>query len=107
MSLNRFFGEFWRVPVLCLALVVIGGPAFKAAKAQDDVLSIDESLQRPSEFTVTMPPMDAFWGDRYGKFEDPFGHEWAVMQHIKDMTPEEIGQAAEAYFKNTGDECGN
>jgi PhnB protein len=26
---------------------------------------------------VTMPAMDAFWGDRYGKVTDPFGHEWS------------------------------
>ena len=24
---------------------------------------------------VSMPLMDAFWGDRYGKLTDPFGHE--------------------------------
>jgi PhnB protein len=26
---------------------------------------------------VSMPAMDAFWGDRYGKVTDPFGHEWS------------------------------
>ena len=25
-----------------------------------------------------MPPMDMFWGDRYGKFIDPFGHQWLI-----------------------------
>ncbi len=24
--------------------------------------------------TATMPPTDMFWGDRYGRVEDPFGH---------------------------------
>src|SRR2546423_6763789 len=24
--------------------------------------------------TAVMPPMDMFWGDRYAKFLDPFGH---------------------------------
>ena len=27
---------------------------------------------------VTMPVADQFWGDRYGKLEDPFGHHWSV-----------------------------
>ena len=27
--------------------------------------------------TVSMPAMDMFWGDRYGKITDPFGHEWS------------------------------
>ncbi len=56
--------------------------------------------------TATMPPMDAFWGDRYGKFRDPFGHEWAVMQHIKDLTPEEIQKGAEEWMKNAPEACG-
>jgi len=37
-----------------------------------------------------MPLMDQFWGDRYGKVKDPFGHTWAIATHIKDMTPEEM-----------------
>ncbi len=49
--------------------------------------------------TATMPPMDAFWGDRYGQLRDPFGHVWGIATHIKDLTPEEIGQAAEEFFK--------
>lgn len=26
---------------------------------------------------VTMPATDAFWGSRYGRIRDPFGHVWA------------------------------
>lgn len=43
--------------------------------------------------TVTMPVADMFWGDRYGRLADPFGHHWSVATHIRDMTPEEIRQA--------------
>ena len=39
---------------------------------------------------VTMPIADMFWGDRYGKLEDPFGHHWSVATHLRDMTPAEI-----------------
>jgi PhnB protein len=42
-----------------------------------------------------MPPADMFWGDRYGQFTDPFGFDWSVSTHIKDMTPEEIKKAGE------------
>ena len=45
-----------------------------------------------------MPVKDMFWGDRYGKLRDPFGHEWSLATHKKDMTPEEIGKAAQAFF---------
>ncbi|MES2025731.1 MAG: VOC family protein [Pseudomonadota bacterium] len=37
---------------------------------------------------------DTFWGDRYGVLEDPFGHSWSIATHIRDVTPEEMQQAA-------------
>ncbi len=51
--------------------------------------------------TPTMPPSDMFWGDRYGKVKDPFGHEWSVGTHIEDVSPEEMGKRQEAYFAQT------
>jgi uncharacterized glyoxalase superfamily protein PhnB len=50
-----------------------------------------------------MPPADMFWGDRFGKFIDPFGHQWAIATHVKDPTPEELAQGAADAFKS---ECG-
>jgi PhnB protein len=37
-----------------------------------------------------MPPQDMFWGDRYGKLADPFGHSWSVATHKEDVAPEEM-----------------
>ena len=48
--------------------------------------------------TEVMPLEDQFWGDRAGCFQDPFGHQWWLAQHLKDMTPEELSQAADAFF---------
>lgn len=42
---------------------------------------------------ITMPVDDAFWGDRYGKIEDPFGHHWSIATHQRDVTSKEIEQA--------------
>lgn len=44
--------------------------------------------------TVTMPLADMFWGDRYGIVSDPYGHNWSIATHIKDLSPEEIQEAA-------------
>ncbi len=54
--------------------------------------------------TATMPAMDAFWGDRYGKIQDPFGHVWGIATRIKDLTPEEINQGAEDFFKQMAEQ---
>ena len=42
---------------------------------------------------VTMPVADQFWGDRYGKLEDPFGHQWSVATHVRDVSMEEAQKA--------------
>ena len=49
---------------------------------------------------VTMPVEDMFWGDRYGQLEDPFGHNWSVATHKRDMTPEEMQKEMQQAMKN-------
>ena len=48
--------------------------------------------------TVTMPPADMFWGDRYGKLVDPFGHHWSIATHVEDPTPEQMQERMAALF---------
>lgn len=43
--------------------------------------------------SVTMPLTDMFWGDRYGRLVDPFGHHWSVATHQRDLSPAEIAAA--------------
>ena len=42
---------------------------------------------------VTMPVAEQFWGDRYGKIEDPFGHHWSIGTHVRDVSTDEMQQA--------------
>lgn len=65
------------------------------------VENVDEAFQKALKAGAQeiMPVSDMFWGDRYGKLKDPFGHEWALATHVKDMTPEETQKAAEEFFK--------
>jgi len=39
---------------------------------------------------ATQQPTDMFWGDRYGKLMDPFGHSWSLATHKEDVAPEEM-----------------
>jgi PhnB protein len=38
-------------------------------------------------------PTDQFYGDRNARFEDPFGNEWSVMTHIKNVSEKEMKKA--------------
>lgn len=46
--------------------------------------------------TVSMPLSDVFWGDRYGRVKDPFGHDWQLATHKEDLTPKEMNRRAAA-----------
>ncbi len=45
--------------------------------------------------SVEMPVADMFWGDRYGKLKDPFGHKWSIATHTKDMSMDEMNKGME------------
>ncbi len=46
--------------------------------------------------TVLMPVQDMFWGDRYGKLKDPFGHEWSIATHKEDLTAKQMAKRAQS-----------
>lgn len=60
----------------------------------EDVGEVFEQAVRAGA-EVTMPLDDMFWGDRYGKLEDPFGHHWSIGTHVRDVSPEEMQKAME------------
>lgn len=40
----------------------------------------------------TLPVQNMFWGDRFGRLTDPFGHKWMLATHIEDVSPAEMEQ---------------
>ena len=44
--------------------------------------------------TAQNEPADMFWGDRWGRIVDPFGHAWEVATHIEDLTGEQMAERA-------------
>jgi len=72
------------------------------------VEDVDKAYRRAVDAgaTPSMPVMDTFWGDRYGKVTDPFGHQWSIATHVQDLTPDEIARGAEEFFKNMN-ACGH
>jgi PhnB protein len=49
--------------------------------------------------TELKPVKDQFYGDRSGYLRDPFGHLWSIATHIKDLSPDELRKAGEAFFE--------
>ena len=37
-----------------------------------------------------MPLQNMFWGDRFGKLTDPFGHKWMLASRVEEVSPEEM-----------------
>jgi PhnB protein len=44
--------------------------------------------------TVLRAPEDQFYGDRAAVVADPFGHQWSIHTHTRDVSPEEMERAA-------------
>jgi uncharacterized glyoxalase superfamily protein PhnB len=47
---------------------------------------------------VEMPVADMFWGDRYGRLQDPFGHKWAMATRVREMSVEEMDAAQKEFM---------
>jgi len=51
---------------------------------------------------VEAPLADMFWGDRYGRLRDPFGHSWSVATHKEDVAPEEMSKRMQEAIAKMG-----
>ncbi len=76
----------------CLSPQAIGGSSSGLHIYLDGVdAAFDRAVKAGAE--VEMPVSDQFWGDRYGKLKDPFGHKWSIGTHVKDMSADEMKRA--------------
>lgn len=64
------------------------------------VEKVDEAFQRAIKAggKEIMPPTDMFWGDRFSKLADPFGHQWSIATHVEDLSEEEQAKRAKEFF---------
>ena len=51
---------------------------------------------------AVMPPTDMFWGDRFGRLIDPFGHHWGLATHKEDVSPAEMKKRSAAAMAQMG-----
>ncbi len=75
----------------------LGGTCVRITVMVDDADAVfNRAVERGS--TVLMPVADMFWGARYGKIRDPYGHEWGINQQIEELSAEEEQSRAEKFF---------
>jgi len=74
------------------------------------VENVDAVFERAVEAgcEVLFPVNDTFWGDRYGKVADPFGHQWGIATHKEDLSDEEVTRRGREWMKRMaeGGDCG-
>jgi PhnB protein len=77
----------------------LGGTCMRITVMTDDPDAlVARAVERGSE--VLMPVQDMFWGARYGKIRDPFGHEWGINQQLEDQSAEETQAKADEFFQS-------
>jgi len=52
---------------------------------------------------ILMEPTDVFWGERFARVRDPFGHEWGIATQLRNMSPAEIKATADKMFEDMAD----
>lgn len=70
------------------AIALGGTPVTIHRYVKDCDAAIDRAVK--AGCTLNMPPMDMFWGDRYGQVTDPYGHKWSLATHQRDLSPQEM-----------------
>lgn len=68
------------------------------------VQDVDAAMARAVEAgaEVEMPPADMFWGDRFGKLKDPFGHKWSLATQIENVDNDEMARRAAVFAAEMG-----
>ena len=63
------------------------------------VPEVDTVYQRALDAgaTAVMPPIEAFWGDRYAIIQDPCGHYWSIATPHEDLSVADQEKRADAW----------
>ena len=81
----------------CVAPASLNGTTFAINLWTENVDELFDQAVKAGA-TASMPVSDMFWGDRYGRLYDPYGHLWAIAARKENLTPEQIKERAAAFF---------
>jgi uncharacterized glyoxalase superfamily protein PhnB len=82
----------------CMSPKSVGGPSITIYLYVEDSDAVFNKAVSAGAI-VKMSMMDAFWGDRIGSLEDPYGHYWTISTKVKDMSSEKLKKAGAEAMK--------
>jgi len=89
--------DFSNHPASCKSPTALGGSTVTIHMISPNV---DKTIATAvaAGATITMPTADMFWGDRYGRISDPFGHMWSISTPKEKLNPDQMNSAAKTFF---------
>jgi PhnB protein len=76
-----------------------GSPAGLHIYVEDADAAFDRAVKAGAQ--VEAPVADQFWGDRYGRLKDPYGHKWSIATHVKDLSMDEMKRGMDEAMAQT------
>jgi len=81
----------------CKCPRTLGGTGVRIILEVDDAdRAVEQAVAAGA--TIMFPLTDMFWGARYAKLMDPYGHEWGINHQVKQVTEAEEAEGAKRYF---------
>jgi PhnB protein len=81
----------------------LGGTDVRITLEVDDADALVERATKAGA-RVIMPVADMFWGARYGKIVDPFGHEWGINQQLQELSEDEMKAQGDEFLAKRREE---
>ena len=75
----------------------LGGTSVRLILEVDDAAAVVRQAVAAGA-SVMMPVTEMFWGARYGKLRDPYGHEWGINEQVQHLSTAEEAQRGNEYF---------
>lgn len=81
----------------CRCPRTLGGTGVRLILQVDDAEAVVQRAVAAGA-TVMIPVAVMFWGARYAKLADPFGHEWGINEQLEELSVADEARRGEQYF---------
>ena len=81
----------------CRCPRTLGGTGVRLILQVDDAKAVVRQAVAAGA-SVMMPVTEMFWGARYAKLKDPYGHEWGINEQLEELPVADEAKKGEQYF---------